>query len=75
MNMDSGGVEERPRNSHFSLSLSLSAMSHNKHLFRILVRMDDNIIRHYSNEDTFTMEIRSEAFGDVTKHTITLTEV
>lgn len=53
---------------------------HIKNIFKkskrgILVRMDDNIIRHYSNEDTFIIEIRSEAVSDATKHTITLTEV
>ncbi|XP_076864451.1 grainyhead-like transcription factor 2b [Brachyhypopomus gauderio] len=38
----------------------------------ILVNMDDNIIEHYSNEDTFTMNIESHA-PDAYK--ITLTEI
>ncbi|XP_036411365.1 grainyhead-like protein 2 homolog isoform X1 [Megalops cyprinoides] len=37
----------------------------------ILVNMDDNIIEHYSNEDTFILGI--ESFGDAYK--ITLTEI
>lgn len=28
---------------------------------RVLVNMDDNIIQHYSNEDTFIMAIESSA--------------
>ncbi|KAG7458116.1 hypothetical protein MATL_G00234610 [Megalops atlanticus] len=37
----------------------------------ILVNMDDNIIEHYSNEDTFILGI--ESFGDAYK--VTLTEI
>ncbi|XP_030203811.1 grainyhead-like transcription factor 2b [Gadus morhua] len=37
----------------------------------ILVNMDDNIIEHYSNEDTFILHI--ESFGDAYK--VTLTEI
>lgn len=38
---------------------------------RILVNMDDNIIKHYSNEDTF--QITVEELGGVYK--LTLTEI
>lgn len=38
---------------------------------RILVNMDDNIIEHYSNEDTFILSI--ENYADAYK--ITLTEI
>lgn len=37
----------------------------------ILVNMDDNIIEHYSNEDTFILNI--ESYADAYK--ITLTEI
>lgn len=40
-------------------------------LFRILVNMDDNIIKHYSNEDTF--QIQMEEMGGMIK--LTLTEI
>ncbi|KAL0170269.1 hypothetical protein M9458_034865, partial [Cirrhinus mrigala] len=39
--------------------------------FRILVNMDDNIIKHYSNEDTF--QIQMEEMGGMFK--LTLTEI
>lgn len=38
---------------------------------RILVHMDDNIIKHYSNEDTF--QITMEELGGMYK--LTLTEI
>ena len=38
---------------------------------RILVNMDDNVIRHYSNEDTF--QISMEELGGMFK--LTLTEI
>lgn len=38
---------------------------------RILVNMDNNIIEHYSNEDTFILHI--ETYADAYK--ITLTEI
>lgn len=38
---------------------------------RILVHMDDNIIKHYSNEDTF--QISMEEIGGMYK--LTLTEI
>ncbi|KAG7279968.1 hypothetical protein CRUP_025220 [Coryphaenoides rupestris] len=38
---------------------------------RILVNMDDNIIEHYSNEDTFILNIESFADG----YKVTLTEI
>lgn len=38
---------------------------------RILVHMDDNIIKHYSNEDTF--QITMEELGGMFK--LTLTEI
>lgn len=38
---------------------------------RILVNMDDNIIEHYSNEDTFILNIESHADA----YKITLTEI
>ncbi|XP_039271767.2 grainyhead-like protein 2 homolog isoform X1 [Styela clava] len=41
----------------------------------ILVRMDDNIIRHYSNEDTFVIDIRSEHQDNTTTYKVTLTEI
>lgn len=40
-------------------------------LNRILVHMDDNIIKHYSNEDTF--QISMEELGGMYK--LTLTEI
>ena len=40
-------------------------------LRRILVHMDDNIIKHYSNEDTFQIEM--EEVGGAVK--LTLTEI
>lgn len=39
--------------------------------FRILVNMDDNIVKHYSNEDTFQLQIE-EAGGS---YKLTLTEI
>lgn len=41
------------------------------HFDRILVNMDDNIIKHYSNEDTF--QIQMEEIGGMVK--LTLTEI
>lgn len=38
---------------------------------RILVNMDDNIIEHYSNEDTFILNIESHTDA----YKITLTEI
>lgn len=38
---------------------------------RILVNMDDNIVKHYSNEDTFQLQIE-EAGGS---YKLTLTEI
>uniref|UniRef100_A0A803TL69 GRHL1/CP2 C-terminal domain-containing protein n=1 Tax=Anolis carolinensis TaxID=28377 RepID=A0A803TL69_ANOCA len=38
---------------------------------RILVNMDDNIIEHYSNEDTFILNIESLVEG----FKVTLTEI
>lgn len=38
---------------------------------RILVNMDDNIVKHYSNEDTFQLQIE-EAGGS---YRLTLTEI
>lgn len=38
---------------------------------RILVNMDDNIIEHYSNEDTFILNIESHADA----YKVTLTEI
>lgn len=38
---------------------------------RILVNMDDNIIKHYSNEDTFQISV--EELGGMYK--LTLTEI
>lgn len=38
---------------------------------RILVNMDDNIIEHYSNEDTFILDI--DSYAEALK--ITLTEI
>lgn len=38
---------------------------------RILVNMDDNIIEHYSNEDTFILHI--DSYAEALK--ITLTEI
>lgn len=38
---------------------------------RILVNMDDNIVKHYSNEDTFQLQI--EEIGGSYK--LTLTEI
>lgn len=39
--------------------------------FRILVNMDDNIVKHYSNEDTFQLQIE-EVGGS---YRLTLTEI
>lgn len=39
--------------------------------YRILVNMDDNIVKHYSNEDTFQLQI--EEVGGSYK--LTLTEI
>jgi len=39
--------------------------------FRIMVNMDDNIVKHYSNEDTF--QIQMEEMGGMIK--LTLTEI
>lgn len=40
-------------------------------IFRILVNMDDNIIKHYSNEDTFQIHI--EEVGGLVR--LILTEI
>ena len=43
--------------------------------FRILVNLDDNIVRHYSNEDTFVIDIMSESTNDDFTYKITLSVV
>lgn len=45
--------------------------THALSLSRILVNMDDNIVKHYSNEDTFQLQIE-EAGGS---YKLTLTEI
>jgi len=54
-------------------SIDESAISHiyKKSRKGILVNMDDIIIKHYSNEDTFTIEFEKSA----QKTKITLTEI
>jgi len=39
----------------------------------LLVKVDDNIIRHYTDEDAFVMEVRSECCGEEVTHQVTLT--
>nr|CAB3250838.1 grainyhead-like protein 2 homolog [Phallusia mammillata] len=41
----------------------------------ILVNVDDNIVQHYSNEDTFAIEITSQGAGDDVTHQVVLTVV
>uniref|UniRef100_H2ZM16 Grh/CP2 DB domain-containing protein n=1 Tax=Ciona savignyi TaxID=51511 RepID=H2ZM16_CIOSA len=41
----------------------------------ILVNIDDNIVRHYSNEDTFIIDVETETLGNDVTHKITLSIV
>ncbi|XP_047663768.1 grainyhead-like transcription factor 2b [Tachysurus fulvidraco] len=55
----------------YSMPVERIAKVYKKSKKGILVNMDDNIIEHYSNEDTFILSI--ESYGDAFK--ITLTEI
>ncbi|KAK3511868.1 hypothetical protein QTP70_027470 [Hemibagrus guttatus] len=55
----------------YSVPVERIAKIYKKSKKGILVNMDDNIIEHYSNEDTFILSI--ESYGDAFK--ITLTEI
>uniref|UniRef100_A0A3B4D0H7 Grh/CP2 DB domain-containing protein n=1 Tax=Pygocentrus nattereri TaxID=42514 RepID=A0A3B4D0H7_PYGNA len=54
-----------------SLLVSEHRLTHHYAATKILVNMDDNIIKHYSNEDTF--QIHMEEMGGMVK--LTLTEI
>lgn len=51
--------------------LRVEPVKFNSFVFRILVNMDDNIIEHYSNEDTFILSI--DSYADAYK--VTLMEI
>lgn len=67
ISISSSGNEDFSFCGHSFLPKSWSGVSWR----RILVNMDDNIIEHYSNEDTFILDI--DSYADALK--ITLTEI
>lgn len=55
----------------YSVPIERIAKIYKKSKKGILVNMDDNMVEHYSNEDTFILSI--ESYGEACK--ITLTEI
>lgn len=47
------------------------------YFYRLLVKMDDNIIRHYSNESTFVISIKKneETHESQLNYDVTLVEI
>lgn len=42
---------------------------------RILVKVDDNMVRHYSNEDAFVMDVQTDHLEGCMSHHVTLAVV
>lgn len=64
-------ASQRPAGPSLAPQPRWMAATHTLCLSRILVNMDDNIVKHYSNEDTFQLQIE-EAGGS---YKLTLTEI